>query len=154
MNISENLKKELVLLNIYAKTKEELLKKLVGYLAENGLIGDVEDVYQKLVSREKKISTGVGKGVAVPHLLTDEVKKPVILIGTLSSGVGFESVDGKPVKVVFLVLSPQGDVSLHLGLLSKIAKIACYENAIDEIAEADDPAEVIDLIERVEEKLI
>ncbi len=107
--------------------KKGVLQTLALKLRDLGYVDSdkaVENVYSKLLEREKLGSTGIIKHVAIPHCKTDEINKDmVILVGYSKNGIDFESHDGKPVHIVFAVFTKKNKVTLHLGALAAISRL-------------------------------
>jgi PTS system fructose-specific IIC component len=107
------------------------------------LLGDTLD-------REQKGSTGIGKGIAIPHARTTGVKELVGALGISQSGVDFESEDGQPCHLIFLILAPPGESTRYLKALSAVAGIGRDENMISRLTSAASPEDVISILGEVE----
>ena len=126
MRISELIKSENVFIDLEAAGREAVLTEIVGRLAANGSLGKAspDDVVKKLVEREVQGSTGIGAGVALPHVKTDIVPGTVVAVGRSEEGIDFNATDGEPVNTIFLILSKEGDAEEHLQALRWFANFA------------------------------
>lgn len=109
--------------SLQAADAEGVLRELCGLLVKAGTIeaGVAEDLVQRLRAREREGSTGIGGGVAIPHVKTDLVDRAVGAIGRSERGVDFNAVDGEPVYLFFLFFAPQDQTDVHLQILKKIS---------------------------------
>lgn len=123
MRIAEALQESCVLTDIQGKTKREVITELVDALKKAGLVDDAQKAGKVIEEREKLGSTGIGDGVAIPHGKIKGLKNILCVFGRSQKGVDFDSVDGKPVHLFFLLLAPEESASLHLKMLSRISKI-------------------------------
>lgn len=112
-----------------AMDKEAALKAVVGIACRVYELTDCDDVFSRVADREAKLSTGIGLEVAVPHCRTPEVDHIVITPMLVPAGVEYNSIDGKPVKLIILILSPEYDISGHIGALSAISRAVSDETA-------------------------
>lgn len=108
MKISEFISEKEIIIGMKATEKQAALDELLQVLEKNNLIQDRKQVLDILLEREKLGSTGIGQGIAVPHAKTDQVKNLVCALGTSEKGINFDSLDGEPVYIIFLVLAPSG----------------------------------------------
>jgi len=106
-----------------AKSKAEALAAAVRALLPGGLVRDEEKLLSEVKAREALASTGIGEGVAVPHALCEALGETAMSVIRLEKPIEFESVDGEPVDLVFLMAGPRGDTGVHLRLLSKLARL-------------------------------
>jgi Ca2+-transporting ATPase len=123
MKIAELVNKNLVEVNLKSRTKEAVLVEIVSCLYKNRDIKDKKQVLEALLKRETLGSTGIGDGVASPHARIAELKEPVLFVGLSKQGIDFASLDGKPVYLIALFLTPLLESSLHLKVLSKVAEL-------------------------------
>ena len=121
MKITEFLAKDCVKMGLTSKTKKEVLEELVNVLVSAGKVKDKKKVMQVLLEREELGSTGIGQGVAIPHGKTDDVENLVAAFGLSKEGVSFETLDGDPVTIFFLLLAPHNASGIHLKSLAKIS---------------------------------
>lgn len=119
-------KKKNVFSDLEGTDREAVLREMVGRLRENGEIGesDVEPIIEGLMARERLGTTGIGRGLAIPHVRYDELEKLVIAVGRSDTGIDFASVDGSPVTIVFLILSPESQQDDYLAALRWVSIVA------------------------------
>lgn len=103
------------------------------------------------MAREKLGSTGIGQGVALPHARIENIKKPIVLIGISQKGIDFSSLDGAPVYIIFLIISPIFQEGLHLKLLAKISRLLKDKYFLERLKELRSPQEIIEFIRRQED---
>jgi fructose-specific phosphotransferase system IIA component len=121
MRISELVDKNLVNAHLKSRSKEVVLAEIVDNLYKRRKIKDKKEILQTLLEREKKGTTGVGNTLAIPHARIEGLKEVVLFVGLSRRGIGFSSVDGKPVRVIILFLTPITESGTHLKILSKLA---------------------------------
>ena len=145
MKLLDILKKEAIIPELSAGQKKEVLEELCHVLAHNeGLTqGPLVEV---LMDRERLGSTGIGEGIAIPHGKSDLVKNLTICCGRSSQGVDFESMDGRPTHLFFLLLAPENTTGVHLKALAKISRLLKDPSFRQEFMAAADAAEMYDLI--------
>ena len=153
MKITDFLDKNCVIVGMKSRTKKESIKELLMKLKENGYIKNEKELLETVMEREKLGSTGIGQGIAVPHAKSDQIENLVAALGISKVGVDFDSLDGEPVNIIFLVLAPTKSVGLHLKALAKIARLLKDRVFRNALKDAKTPEEVIDLIKEDEQKL-
>jgi len=109
--------------NLQAKNKTDALQELVQTIIDGGLKLDLAAVMEVLQQREKLGSTGIGDGVAIPHGKIPELPELVVAFGRSKEGISFDSIDGRPVHIFFLLLAPENSAGQHLKILAKISKM-------------------------------
>lgn len=122
MKLSDFMMPEAFVPNLVGAEREDVIRELVESLAEAGGLTkkDVDEVVSQIVEREKQGSTGIGKGIAVPHIKHDSVKQIVGTIGVSRDGIDFASLDKAPVFSVLLLISPSNDPDRHLQAMEKL----------------------------------
>lgn len=150
MKISDFLNVDLLELDLSASDTEGCIEKLVDILDSNGLIKDPKEVYHKLIEREKVMSTGIGRGVAIPHARCSSLSRTIVTIAISSQGIEFKAIDGKPVKVVFLIVGPPEAASLHVKLLAQIARMIKNQGFADRLLQASSGSDIIEIIKKKE----
>ena len=151
MKISELLCKETINLNLEGDTKEEAINSLVDLLYSAGKINDKELYKQKIWERENSTSTGIGEGVGIPHAKTSAVTSAALALGIIKDGVEFDSLDGEPVNLIFMIAAPEGANNEHLETLSKLSVLLMNPDFKDELFKTKSPDEVLKLIDKFEE---
>lgn len=150
MKLSEYADPRLVVTRIDQGGIGDILKQLVAPLEPAGIVGSSEQVIDALVAREAVMSTGLGSGIAVPHAISSALVSPCLVIGICESGVEFKALDGDPVNVFFVLLSPPNHAGHHIRMLARIARLAKHPEFIDALRTTSDPQEVVSHIARYE----
>ena len=150
MKISDFLNADLLELDLSASDTENCIKKLVDILERNSLIKSPEEVYRKLIEREKVMSTGIGMEVAIPHARCPSLSRTIVTMAISNRGIEFKAIDGKPVKVIFLIVGPPEAASLHVKLLAQIARMIKSKDFAETILQAKTGAEIVEIIQRKE----
>lgn len=132
--------------NMLAKTKTEALEELVNALIKGGLKLNCAKVIEVLQQREKLGSTGIGDGLAIPHGKISSLDEIVVAFGRSKKGVDFDSLDGKPVHIFFLLLAPENSVGQHLKALARISKMLKKANFRQKLIETDSKSDLYKLI--------
>ena len=124
MKFSDFVKSEAIKAELTASTKEDVIRELVTSLVDSGQIGadNQETIVQAVLKREELGSTGIGRGIAVPHTKHPSVSKPVGTVGVSPSGIDFQSLDGEQVQLFFMLISPPDQPNDHLRALENISK--------------------------------
>ncbi|MEM1271657.1 MAG: PTS sugar transporter subunit IIA [Bacteroidota bacterium] len=113
---------ERVLIGLDEPAREGVIERLVTVCADHPAVLDLETVREAVLARERRMSTGVGNGVALPHAKTDAVREPVAALAVSSVPVDFETLDGLPVRLIYLLLSPDDTPARHVKLLGRISR--------------------------------
>lgn len=142
MPLADLIRPELVFLDLPGSDRPTVLKAMADRLAEAAGFKDADALYQRLWEREELGSTAIGAGVAVPHCKMKKLGEVTVAVGVSHRDIDFESEDGLPARLLFLVVSPEGRPADHLQALSAISKWLKTEPDIDAIVDADDPQEV------------
>ncbi len=141
MKLTAYLKLERLRVALNATTGEALLSAMVEALVIDGVALDVGSVVDVLLEREYTCSTGVGHWLGIPHATIDGLSETVMSVATIEEPLAFNAIDGQPIKLAFLLLSPPERASEHLRLLARIARICADEQFIDrlwQVAVADE----------------
>ncbi|RKY54930.1 MAG: hypothetical protein DRP89_04245 [Candidatus Neomarinimicrobiota bacterium] len=146
MELSEILTPDLIIYPLEANSKEEVILVLVDRLYKTKKIANPDTAVKAVLEREKMMTTGVGKGVALPHGKYGDIDDVVISVGISIKGIDFDAVDGQPVHIFVLLLTPERFPNKHLKLLSKFSrmlnKAKCREEILDAVS-AEEIAETI-----------
>lgn len=154
MKVSELLKPEFVIADLKGETKEEIINELVDLFKSDVRVEDIEKVRTAVIDREKVMSTGVGKGFAIPHGKTNAVKEIIGAFGRIKDGIDYESLDGNPVNLVFLLVGKDNLISTHIKLLSRISRLMNKDDFRHRLLEANDEKEIISLFTEEEEHFL
>lgn len=152
MRLAEFVVREAIIPNLTASTKEGVIRAMVESLRNAGRVrdADTEDVVRAILKRELLGSTGIGRGVAIPHTKHGSVDHLVGTIAVAPAGIAFESLDGEPVYVFVLLISPQDRPGDHLRALENVSRCLREESFVRALREAKTPAEVGAHLDRVE----
>jgi PTS system fructose-specific IIA component/PTS system nitrogen regulatory IIA component len=151
MKIEALLTEKQINLNLGSGTKDEVIDALIAMVAGHEKVRDIRQLAEDVRKREREMSTGIGKNIGLPHAKTSAVTEPVLALATLTNEVDFESIDNQPVKIVFLLATPESMLAEHLKLLGRITRLAGRDEVRRRIMEAATPGEVLALF-REEEK--
>lgn len=132
------------------KDKESVIKELVELLDANNLLIDKDDVLQSVLSRENTRSTGIGSGIAIPHGKCKGVNDLVMAMGISRQGIDFQSIDGKPVHIAILLVSPTDRTGPHIQALARISRLMLDEEFRNKLQNAVSAQELYDLINNKE----
>jgi fructose-specific phosphotransferase system IIA component len=144
MKISDILEEKLVVTNLSGSTKDEIINKLVDIISQSPKVLDKEKVRAAIFEREKIMSTGVGNGFAIPHGKTDAVADIVAAFGITAQPIPYQSLDEKPVRLVFLLVGKDNLVGPHIKLLSRISRLMNKEEFRNKLLETKSPQEIIE----------
>jgi mannitol/fructose-specific phosphotransferase system IIA component (Ntr-type) len=136
MSLLDILTKDDIAVPLESRDKSGAIKELIHLLKKSGKISDEDAVYDAVMTREDKGSTGLEKGIAVPHAKTTATLKIAAAIGISPEGIEFGSIDSKPSKLIFLIIAPPAQAGSHVALLSEIARLTRYQALCDALVEA------------------
>ena len=152
MRITELLDIRSIALDAAPKSKQETLDAAVALMVKSGKITD-EDAYRAQVyAREEESTTGIGEGIAIPHGKCDAVNKPGLAAMVIPKGVDFDSLDGEPVTLLFLIAAPNTKDNVHLDVLSKLSMMLMDEEFTKSLRNARTPEEFLAIIDRADEE--
>lgn len=151
MKISDLLKKELIIPELSGDDKMEVINRLVDLFEGDERVSDLEKVREAVIEREKIMSTGVGKGFAIPHGKTDAVTDVLCAFGRMAEPIDYQAQDDKPVKLIFLLVGKEEAVSLHIKLLSRISRMMTLDEFRKKLCEADSADEILAIFKEEEE---
>ncbi|MEM7582000.1 MAG: PTS sugar transporter subunit IIA [Acidobacteriota bacterium] len=137
---------QLVFADLPCFDRSSLLRSFAERIVEAGRLDDTEALYSKLWEREQLGSTAIGDGVAVPHCKVADLSQVIVAIGLLRNGIEFGAVDHQPVRLFFVVVSPEDQPAAHLQCLAAISKWIKAERHIERIMKLEDSASILDLI--------
>jgi PTS system nitrogen regulatory IIA component len=135
-----------VLPNLQARSKKEVLEELCAPVLRLTNSIDLNTLMAVLLERERLGSTGIGDGVAIPHGKLDGLDNLLMVFGRSRKGIDFDSLDGKPAYLFFLVLAPENSAGIHLKALARISRLLKSDSVRQEIMEAKDAARILTII--------
>lgn len=153
MRLTDSLKPQNILVTLSAQTKNEAIGELVALLAKNGEIQDAKAVLDAVLEREMTRTTGIGNGLAIPHGKTSGTAQLVMAIGKAASPIDFQSIDGRPVSVVWLLASPPDKTGPHIHALARISRLMTIDKFRAALNQATTPQEIYDAIVQQENAL-
>jgi PTS system nitrogen regulatory IIA component len=137
---------ELIFPDLPAADRPEILRALADRVAARGLVNSGDELFRQLLEREQLGSTGIGAGIAIPHCKLKGLKHGVVAVGIVPEGVDFGAADGRPVKVFFLVVSPDEAPGQHLQTLAAISRWVRADRHTEKLLSLHDPRQVYDLL--------
>lgn len=150
MRITDLLKKEGIELNGAVTTKAETINKMVELMVKTGNIKDAEEYRSCVLAREEEGTTGVGEGIAIPHAKTNAVTKPGLSAMVIPNGVDYDSLDGEPADLIFLIAAPNTEDNIHLDVLSRLSTLLMNEDFTKGLRNAKTPEEFMNVIDTAE----
>jgi mannitol/fructose-specific phosphotransferase system IIA component (Ntr-type) len=154
MKLAKYLKTENIYITGTCKDTGSFYGEFSLFLKERGLIEDVKKVKRLFVKRESIQSTGIGKGVATPHIFSGEFPDFLLAVAFLRSGLDFKAPDGRDVQLVFLIMSDDRDIGLHLKTLAHIARLTAGSDIISGLQNARSAAEIYDILLEKEKAIL
>lgn len=152
MRITDLLDKQSISLNGAPKNKKEALDQVVDLMAKSGKINDVEAYRQRVYAREEESTTGIGEGIAIPHGKCDAVTKPGLAAMVVKDGVDFDSLDGEPVHLIFLIAAPNTEDNIHLDVLSKLSVLLMDEQFTADLLNAKSVDEFLEIVDKADDE--
>jgi PTS system nitrogen regulatory IIA component len=143
--LSELLTPDRVVMPLTARDKKSVIAELTRHLTERSG-GDFAEVLGAVEEREAVLSTGIGFGVAIPHARSAQVRELSLVCGVSPSPVPFDSIDGEPVRLFFLIVGPEASAGEHVKVLGRIARLVRRDNLREQLCEAETPDEFYSLL--------
>ncbi|CAM3801210.1 PTS fructose transporter subunit IIC [Bacillus luti] len=150
MKITELLKRDTVIMNLTASNKEAVIDELVEKLNGANRLNSKAEFKEAILKRESQSTTGIGEGIAIPHAKTKAVKQPAICFGRSVSGINYESLDGQPAHLFFMIAASEGANNTHLETLSRLSTLLMDEGFRKQLLEAKDEEELLRLFDEKE----
>lgn len=150
MKITDVIDEQLVKLNLPGSTKEEIINAMIELVGKSPKVMDKEKVREAIFEREKIMSTGVGNGFAIPHGKSDSVSDMVAAFGVTAQPIDYQSLDEKPVRLVFLLVGKDNMVGPHIKLLSRISRLMSREEFRNRLLEMQSSKDVIETFRQEE----
>ncbi len=150
MNLLEILDPSCIKVGLESEEKDELFEEMLHLLTKTGKIIDRDVVLEDLLKRERQMSTGIEKGIAIPHCKTEGVKELVASLGISKKGIDYESLDGNPVHLVIMMVATIDNPGKHVAALGEIARLMKIPGFYDNIINANTPDEIVESIKNEE----
>ncbi|MGT2754072.1 fructose-specific PTS transporter subunit EIIC [Streptococcus ovis] len=153
MKIQDLLKKEVMLLDLQATTKEAVIDEMITSLVNNGVVTDFDTFKTGIMNREAQTSTGLGDGIAMPHSKNAAVKEATVLFAKSAKGVDYEALDGQPTDLFFMIAAPDGANDTHLAALAELSKYLLKDGfaaKLRTVTSADDVIATFDAAEEAD----
>jgi fructose-specific phosphotransferase system IIA component len=153
MRLVDILKPENIKVPLESKTKNDAIGELVGLLAKNGEVADAKKVLDAVLERESTRTTGIGNGLAIPHGKCNGAKDLVMAIGKAATPIDFQSIDGRPVTLIWLLTSPPDKTGPHIHALARISRLMTIDKFRQALAAATTAQQVYEIVMKQEESL-
>ncbi|HFR3342175.1 TPA: fructose-specific PTS transporter subunit EIIC [Streptococcus suis] len=150
MKIQDVLKKDVMLLDLQATSKEAVIDEMIASLVDKGYVTDFDVFKTGIMNREAQTTTGLGDGIAMPHAKNAAVKEATVLFAKSSKGVDYASLDGQPTDLFFMIAAPEGANDTHLAALAELSKYLMKAGFADRLRAATNPEEVIAVFDTAE----
>ncbi len=152
MKITELLDRRSILLNGAPASKKDALDQMIALMVKSGKIRDEEAYRQEVYRREEEGTTGIGEGIAIPHGKCDAVIKPGLAAMVIPNGVDFDSLDGQPVHLIFLIAAPNTKDNIHLDVLSKLSMLLMDEKFVENLKNAKTVDEFLEIVDHADQE--
>ncbi|MBG9366653.1 fructose-specific PTS transporter subunit EIIC [Streptococcus sp. NLN64] len=151
MKIQDLLKPEVMLLDLQAQSKEAAIDEMIQSLVDHGYVTDFQVFKDGIMAREAQTSTGLGDGIAMPHSKNAAVKEAVVLFAKSAAGLDYESLDGQPTNLFFMIAAPEGANDTHLAALADLSKYLLQDGFAEQLRQVSSPEQVLALFDEKEE---
>ena len=152
MKIQDLLRKDVMLLDLQATEKTAVIEEMIKSLVDHGYVTDFETFKEGILAREALTSTGLGDGIAMPHSKNSAVKEATVLFAKSNKGVDYESLDGQPTDLFFMIAAPEGANDTHLAALAELSQYLMKDGFADKLRQVTSPDQVIELFDQASEK--
>ncbi|MGO0094055.1 PTS fructose transporter subunit IIABC [Streptococcus suis] len=150
MKIQDVLRKDVMLLDLQATSKEAVIDEMIASLVDKGYVTDFDVFKTGIMNREAQTTTGLGDGIAMPHAKNAAVKEATVLFAKSNKGVDYASLDGQPTDLFFMIAAPEGANDTHLSALAELSKYLMKAGFADRLRAATNPEEVIAVFDTAE----
>ena len=152
MKIQDLLRKDVMLLDLQATEKNAVIEEMIQSLVDHGYVTDFDTFKEGILAREALTSTGLGDGIAMPHSKNTAVKEATVLFAKSNKGVDYESLDGQPTDLFFMIAAPEGANDTHLAALAELSQYLMKDGFADKLRQVTSPDQVIELFDQASEK--
>ena len=154
MQLGQFLDKRHVILDIQSQERFGCLEEILEGVATDGYLRNKVKALDELIEREQLATTAIGGGMAIPHVFTDEARRPLLIMARSVDGVAFESLDGKPVNVIFVAMAPRKDKEIFINILYHLVRFLKVKENFQDIMEAKTVDAVLEVIARAKDNLL
>ncbi|AYY65904.1 MULTISPECIES: PTS fructose transporter subunit IIABC [Staphylococcus] len=152
MRITELLTKETIAMDLSASDKNGVIDELVNQLDSAGKLSDIAQFKEAIHNRESQSTTGIGEGIAIPHAKVAAVTSPAIAFGKSKEGVDYQSLDGQPAHLFFMIAAPEGGAQTHLDALAKLSGILMDDTVRENLLQANSKEEILRIIDDADDE--
>ncbi len=153
MRLTRYIRPDCFIHDLTEKSREDALRRIIHEAAAQGVIRDEAEVLARLMERESVQTTAVGDGIAIPHCFTDDIADLAIIVARAPGGLEFDSFDGKPTRVVFLLMGNREEHSLHLKALARIARLIKSTGFVQKIVSSGSVQDMVKALDEEEAKI-
>lgn len=146
LDLESLVRRDLIFTGLQGTDTESVLRELAILVVDAGALDDVDRLHERLMEREELGSTAIGDGVAVPHCKLSGLSEVLMAVATAERGVAFDAVDGEPVRVFFLVVSPEKSPATHLQCLASISRWVKSDANLQRLRAADEPTGIYEVL--------
>lgn len=155
MNIIDILQKENIELNLKSDTKEGVIIELLNLLKKNGAADNIEGLQTEILKREQVMSTGIGKGIGLPHCKSKSSDNMILAVGRHKKGItDYDSLDDEPVKLIFLLISPEDKPNDHINMLARISRIVKLDYIRNSLVSAGSSKKFFETVKNEDKKFL
>lgn len=142
MAVTDLLRKDIMIMDLKSTDKQSVIEEMINNLHKYRIINDVDTFKEAILNREAQSSTGLGDGIAMPHAKTSSVNEPAVLFAKNSQGIDYDSLDGQPSHLFFMIAVPEGNNDTHLQTLASLSKLLMEPTFVEKLNAASTPEEV------------
>ncbi|OEH53287.1 PTS fructose transporter subunit IIC [Oceanobacillus sp. E9] len=142
MAVTDLLRKDIMIMDLKSTDKQSVIEEMINNLHKYRVINDVDTFKEAILNREVQSSTGLGDGIAMPHAKTSSVKEPAVLFAKSSQGIDYDSLDGQPAHLFFMIAVPDGNNDTHLQTLASLSKLLMEPTFVEKLNAASTPEDV------------
>lgn len=150
MKIEDLLSPDLMIMDLKATTQEEAIKEMADLEVKQGVVNNEDEFIKSIWAREKESTTGIGDGIAMPHARNKYINRAAVLFAKSPKGIDYNSLDGQPVHLFFMITAPDGADNTHLQALAKLSSLLINPDVVNALKAATKPEEVIDIFKKAE----
>ncbi|WP_077595867.1 PTS fructose transporter subunit IIABC [Oceanobacillus kimchii] len=142
MAVTDLLRKDIMIMDLKSTDKQSVIEEMINNLHKYRVINDVDTFKEAILNREAQSSTGLGDGIAMPHAKTSSVNEPAVLFAKSSQGIDYDSLDGQPAHLFFMIAVPDGNNDTHLQTLASLSKLLMEPTFVEKLNAASTPEDV------------